>query len=276
MEDFNGIRVAALESRMAKEMERLIRRFGGIPLVAPSMQEVPLDHHPEVEKFGQQLLKGQIHSLLLLTGVGTRTMLQILENQLGMQDIKKAFNSISLIVRGPKPAAVLKEKGLSPTLSVPEPNTWRDILQTLDNHQPVYGTCIAVQEYGVSNPDLLEGLRERGATVISVPIYRWSLPDDTGPLKNLLSEIVKGHVQVLLVTNAVQIDHAFKILEETRQTDQFRQVIQTKVIASIGPTASERIRSYGLHVDLEPTHPKMGILVKETSERASALIQSKL
>lgn len=274
-EHFNGLRVGAFESRMANQMESLIRRYGGMPLVAPSMQEIPLDHHPEVETFGQQLIAGQIHSLLLLTGVGTRTMLQILEHQLGQEDLNKALNRISVIVRGPKPAAALREQGLVPTLTVPEPNTWKDILSSLDEHQSIAGQRMAVQEYGVSNSDLLEGLRERGATVISVPIYRWSLPEDTGPLRNLLSEIVKGQVQVLLITNAVQLDHAFEILQKNGQKDQFLEACQKMIMASIGPTASERIRSYGLQVNLEPSHPKMGILVKETSEQTAALLQTK-
>ena len=266
---FQGLRVAALESRKAKEMESLIRHYGGTPLVAPSMQEVPLNHHPEVEEFGRQLLAGRIQSLLLLTGVGTRTLLHILERQFTIEDLKHALNKISLIVRGPKSAAALREKGLTPTLTVPEPNTWREILETLDTQQPIAGTCIAVQEYGVTNPDLLEGLRKRGATVLTVPIYRWSLPEETEPLRNLLREIVNGRIHVLLITNAVQLDHAVQILEETGHTTQFVQACKKMMIASIGPTASERIRSHGIQVDFEPTHPKMGLLVKEASERVS-------
>ena len=253
-------------------MESLINRYGGVPLVAPSMEEISLDHHPEVENFGEQLLAGQIHSLVLLTGVGTRTMLQILESRINHQDLQNALKKITLIVRGPKPAAALKEKGLTPTVTVPEPNTWKDILLALDEQLSIAGQRIAVQEYGVSNPELLAGLRERGASVMSVPIYRWALPKDTGPLKGLLTEIISGHVQILLITNAVQIDHAFKILEETGQKDQFLQACQKMMIASIGPTASERINSHGLQVHLEPSHPKMGVLVKETSEQASNFV----
>ena len=52
---FQGLRVGALESRMAPEMERLITRHGGIPMVAPSMQEVPLSEHPQALAFGDTL-----------------------------------------------------------------------------------------------------------------------------------------------------------------------------------------------------------------------------
>jgi uroporphyrinogen-III synthase len=132
-----------------------------------------------------------------------------------------------------------------------------------------------VQEYGVSNQDFLDALRQRGAHVTRVPVYRWALPEDTRPLKNVLQEMLAGHVQVLLVTNAVQIDHVMQLLEQEGKVEPFKEACSKMVLASIGPTASERLRHYGLPVDLVPSHPKMGILVKETSEQVHSILISK-
>ncbi|MGH7208171.1 MAG: uroporphyrinogen-III synthase, partial [Nitrospiraceae bacterium] len=78
---FNGLRVAAFESRMADEMARLITRYGGQPLVAPSMRVIPLQDNTEVLSFGEQLLARQFDMVILLTGVGTRTMVQVLQTR---------------------------------------------------------------------------------------------------------------------------------------------------------------------------------------------------
>jgi uroporphyrinogen-III synthase len=182
---------------------------------------------------------------------------------------------ITLVARGPKPVAALKELGLTPDVSVPEPNTWRDILQALDARTKLAGLRLAVQEYGVSNRDLLEALRQRGAQVSRVPVYRWALPEDTGPLRTVLNEILAGQVEVALITNAVQVDHVMQLLEADRQTDRLRQALRRMVIGSIGPTASERLRTHDWPVDLEPSHPKMGVLVKETAAQATAILQRK-
>ena len=40
--DLQGLRVVSFESRRAKEMAELIRRYGGKPILAPSMREIPL------------------------------------------------------------------------------------------------------------------------------------------------------------------------------------------------------------------------------------------
>jgi uroporphyrinogen-III synthase len=156
---------------------------------------------------------------------------------------------------------------------VPEPNTWRDILQALN--VTMAGKKIAVQEYGVTNADLLEALRARGAQVTAVPVYRWALPEDLAPLRGALQAVLAGRVDVLLVTNAVQVDHVLQVLRQEGQEERFRQQLGRMVVASIGPTASERLRGHGLPVDLEPSHPKMGLLVKETSERAQGLLRRK-
>lgn len=272
---FNGLRVAAFESRMAEEMSRLIERYGGQPLVAPSMQEIPLQDNREVLEFGRTLFAGDIDMVILLTGVGTKAMIEVLLTRDDVDRIKSALARTTLVVRGPKPKAVLREFGLTPTIEVPEPNTWRDILQTLDRANPANGLRIAVQEYGVTNTDLLEALRGRGAQVTRVPVYRWTLPDDLTPLQRVLDAILEGGVDVLLITNAVQVDHALQVLAHTSRQDRFRQALSRLMVASIGPTATERLRSYGFPVDLEPSHPKMGILVKESAERAIEILQNK-
>lgn len=272
---FNGLRVAAFESRMAAEMTRLITRYGGHPLVAPSMREIPLEDNQEVFRFGEQLLAGQFDMVILLTGVGTRTMVEALKTRQPLDSIKAALGRVCLVARGPKPIAALKELSLTPEIAVPEPNTWRDILQALDDRKPVAGLRIAVQEYGVSNADLLEALRQRGASVTRVPVYRWALPEDTAPLRQVVDAILSGQVDVVLVTNAVQVDHVMQMLTEDNQTEQFRKVMRRIVVASVGPTATEHLRSYDLPVDLEPSHPKMGILVKEASEQAHVTLAKK-
>ncbi len=134
---------------------------------------------------------------------------------------------------------------------------------------------MAVQEYGLPNRDLVEALKQRGATVVSVPVYRWALPENTAPLKQAIRQILGGQVQLMLVTNAAQIDHVMLVVEQEGKTEEFKTICRELVIASIGPTASERIRSHGLPVDFEPSHGKMGILVKETSEQALSLIEKK-
>src|SRR6266852_5615013 len=272
---FAGLRVAAFESRMAEQMTQLIERHGGRPLVAPSMREVPLEENSDVLRFGERLLAGEF-DMVILTGVGTRFMLKVLDSRWPRVQTLAALGKTITVVRGPKPLAVLRENNLQPTISVPEPNTWRDLIKALDDlGRSLKGMSVAVQEYGVPNVELLKAIEARGAIVTRVPVYQWRLPEDTGPLTDAVRAILCGEVDVVLFTNAVQVDHVMQMAERLDSADRLRQVLEKVVVSVVGPIVAERLRSHELPVDFEPSHPKMGILVKETSERAAELLLRK-
>ena len=272
---FNGLTVAAFESRMEAEITRLIERHGGNPRVAPALREIPLDDNSAALKFGVKLTTERVDLLILLTGIGTTALFDLLKARYPWSSIVAALKQTAIIARGPKPVAALKTLGLQPTLTVPEPNTWVDLISTLDEYRPVKGLRVAVQEYGASNPDLLNALKQRGAEVFQVPIYRWALPEDLGPLRQAVNKIIAGKVSVLLITNAAQVDHVIQVLEKDGTVEPFRTALKKMVVASIGPTASERLHHHDWPIDLEPSHPKMGVLIKETGEQAHVLLHQK-
>ena len=273
---FGGLRVVAFESRMAEQMAQLIERHGGRPLVAPSMREVPLEQNTDALRFGERLMAGEFALVVLLTGVGARFMLKVLDTRWPREQTLAALGKTLLVVRGPKPHAVLREVGLQPALIVPEPNTWRDLVKALDDlGQPLKGVHVAVQEYGVSNPELLEAIRARGATVTPVPVYQWMLPEDTGPLARAVRTLAQGDADVVLFTNALQVEHMMQVAGKEGVADRLRQALETIVVSAVGPIVAERLRAHRLPVDVEPSHPKMGIQVKETSERAAEILLRK-
>jgi uroporphyrinogen-III synthase len=151
-------------------------------------------------------------------------------------------------------------------------------LRALDENAsayPVRGRRVAVQEYGVSNEEFLTGLAERGAKVTSVPVYEWALPADTGPLRSAIAAIARNEIDVILFTTATQADHLLQIAAEMKVEDALRRALPRMLVASIGPTTSERLREYGIVPDLEPSHPKMGYLVSETAQHSAQILQQK-
>ena len=272
---FNGMTIASFESRMATEIARLIERYGGRPLVAPVLQEIQQEDNSAVHEFGDRLMAGRVDLLILMTGIGATTLFELLKTSYPWETIVAALKDVAIAARGPKPVAALRAIGLQATLTVPEPNTWHDIIRTLDEHRSVKGLRVAVQEYGVSNPELVQALEQRGAEVFPVPIYRWALPEDLGPIRHALDEIIARRVQVILITNAAQVDHVMKVLEQDGKVEPFRAALAKTVVASIGPTASERLHHHHWPIDFEPSHSKMGVLIKELSEKVLTLSHQK-
>lgn len=273
-----GLRVLSLESRRAAEMAKLIANYGGQPMVAPSMQEVPLESNKEALAFGRALVNGAFDVVVFLTGVGARALMRVLENEFTREAIVGALTHVAVIVRGPKPAAALKELGVPVMLSVPEPHTWRELLTVLDaraDSLAVRGQRVAVQEYGAPNPELLAGLSERGAVVTRVPVYDWALPDDVGPLRNAVQAVARGEIDMALFTTSLQVMHLLRIASEMQVEEAVRAAFERIAVGSIGPMTSETLREQGIAVDFEPAHSKMGLLVGEAAQRARELVELK-
>ncbi|HXY50301.1 MAG TPA: uroporphyrinogen-III synthase [Terriglobales bacterium] len=277
-EGFRGLRVLALESRRAREMAQLIEKHGGHPFVAPATQEVATDSSAEALNFTSDLLEGRFSAVIFLTGVGTRILAQHAQRVCPREQFVAALSGTLVVARGPKPAAALRELGVPVTLTVPEPNTWREILQTLDQNRdlvPLRNRRVAVQEYGVSSSDLLHGLSERGAEVVAVRVYQWALPDDVAPLEAAVQALLRHEIDVVLFTASVQFQHLLQIADRTNLRPEVIAALAQTLVGSIGPVTSSELRRHGIAVDVEPIHPKMGFLVKEIAERIPELLLRK-
>ena len=242
------------------EIAELIRRQGGEPFVAPSMREVPLDDNSEVFVFADRLFAGVFDMVILLTGVGTRQLNRLLSSRYGGAAFADGLRSVTVVARGPKPAAVLREMGLVPALIAPEPNTWREVL-TVTEDRPE--RRIAVQEYGRSSPELLDGLRARGAEVMTVRVYEWALPEDREPLREAARRLVAGEFDVVLFTTGVQISHLAHISREDGMEQEVLAALRRTRVCSIGPSTTEVLEEFAIHPAMEPSRPKMGLLVRE-------------
>jgi uroporphyrinogen-III synthase len=282
---FHGLCVLTFESRRAAELASLISSYGGRPLSAPALREVPLESNRAALEFASRLRGAEFDIVIFLTGVGARALVEVTSQVCPRDVLVEALKRTKVVARGPKPLAVLRELQVPVWVAVPEPNTWHELLSAIDTalanqerdakRLPLAGSRIAVQEYGVSNVDLLEGLRARGAEVTPVPVYKWALPEDVEPLRRGAAGISRGEVDVVLWTTSVQVVHFMQIVQEMGLESQVRAALACMVMASIGPTTTQELRHHGLMTDLEASHPKMGFLVREAAERSPGLVRAK-
>lgn len=271
--NLSDLRLVTFESRRAKEIADMIRRHGGEAVGAPALREIPLSENEPALEFARRLRDGQIDVVIFLTGVGTRFLSEAIAAVMSKDAFAQALVALTTVARGPKPISALRELGVTPTISVPEPNTWRELLAALDERLQLNGKRVAVQEYGEENPELLAGLARRAASVLRVPVYRWSLPEDVQPLLDAIEQIIAGRIDIALFTTATQVEHLFQVAGA--QSAALQAAFNRVVVASIGPFCSGALRRHGIQVDLEPEHPKMGYLISTVAERGRALIEAK-
>jgi uroporphyrinogen-III synthase len=274
---FEGLRVLSLESRRAVEVAKLIRTYGGEPLVVPAMREVPLQSNRQALAFADDLLAGKVDLVIFLTGVGVRALLDIVQTKHDREQFLSALRAVKVVARGPKPVAALRDLRVPVVATAAEPSTWREMMTTLNSEfgDSLQTMRVAVQEYGASNPELLAELTERCAEVTKVPVYQWALPDDLGPLREAVQRVGGGGVDVVLFMTAVQVIHLFQVAEEMGLRDELSAGLRSLVVVSIGPTTSEELAHYGITPDFEPSRPKMGFLINEAAQYSGKILKQK-
>ena len=274
---FDGLRVLSLESRRAREVEKLIRTYNGEPVVVPAMREVSLESNVACLDFGRDLLAGRFDLVLFLTGVGVRNVMNILETKFDREAILTALRNVQIACRGVKPLAALRELDIPVAAVSPEPSTWREVVSVLDSTfgEQLSKMRLAVQEYGASNPELLSELVERCASVSKVPVYQWGLPFDLGPLREAVQSLIDGTIDVALFMTAVQVIHLFQVADDMGLADTLRESLNSSVVVSVGPATTEELVHYGVRPDFEPSRPRMGFLVNEAAQYARKLLAAK-
>ena len=268
-----GLRVLSLESRRAAEMAKLIAHYGGQAIVAPSMQEVPLESNSEALDFARTLVQGGFDMVIFLTGVGTRALTRLAETVYSREQWVAALRQVTVVARGPKPVAALTELGVPVSVAAPEPNTWREVLRSAGRTIGFVSFARAADcRSGIwrLKSGVACGTCGAGRFVTRVPIYEWALPDDTGPLRAAVQAVVRGEVDVALFTTSVQVIHLLRIAREMESEEALLRSFARIVVGSIGPVTSEALREHGLPVDFEPEHPRMGFLVNEAALAATA------
>jgi uroporphyrinogen-III synthase len=252
-------------------MRSLIERLGGCAVMAPAMQEVPIEESLVAVEAIQDVISGAVSHLVLLTGAGTEAMFKVAASQGLEESLLQAMGRLPLLVRGPKPAAVLSRHGLKFAVKAPSPNTWRELLSAIDEAEiDLSGQIVAVQEYGIPNPELCGGLTARGASVVPIPVYRWALPDDVEPLRQSIRRTIDGQIDVLLFTSAQQVRHVVQIADQMNRRDDWLRSARRTVVGSIGPTCSQTLHEEGLVASFEASPPKMGPLVRAAIQHSSS------
>jgi uroporphyrinogen-III synthase len=275
--NFNGIRVLSLESRRAVEASKLIRTYGGEPLVAPAMREIPMNSDGPVIEFAEALIAGAFDLVIFTTGVGVRSLIKTVSEHMDRENFLAALRKIKVAARGPKSSSALREFNIPVTVLSPEPFTWRALVQAMEEKfgNGLTGMNIAVQEYGTSNPELLTALAEKSVSITRVMVYQWAMPEDLQPLQEAVIALAHGHVDVVLFMNAGQVAHLFLMAERLGYTEALYEGFRSTVIGSIGPSTTEGLSMYRLNPDFEPSQSKMGFLIKEISEKAEELLNQK-
>jgi uroporphyrinogen-III synthase len=252
--------VAILESRMGEQLAGLVAGRGGVPFHAPALAELPDLDHQAIGALVLSLDKRPAKLAIFQTGVGTKALFAATDALSLTDNFLVSLKNMLVAARGPKPAGALRQRGVHIDYNAADPFTTHEMLDELSGLR-LEGERVIVQRYGSANRELDAALAARGAEVIEIPTYRWSLPQDTAPLEALVGRLERGEMHAVVFTNAEQARNLFLISKKLNKSDAMRAALNRTLVASIGPVASAALREAGVKVGLEASPPKMGALL---------------
>ena len=262
-DSLNGKTVAYVEARMRSEMGSLIQRNGGVPYSAPVLQEIYLKDSPDVRRLVQDVCSGAVNVMVLLTGVGTRALIETAAAMGRQEEFLGALDRLIVIARSPKPARVLRQHKIHIDVMPPEPYTSEDLLNAVADID-LEDRELAVQAYGSPNGFLTQGLSDLGANVREVTLYTWGLPEDLAPVFRLFEDLEQGAVDAVAFTSQPQPGNLIAIAAQAGAEQSLLRNLNGPgvVVGSVGPVCTRGLRRAGINVDVEPDHPHMGNLVQ--------------
>ncbi|MCC7078046.1 MAG: uroporphyrinogen-III synthase [Acidimicrobiia bacterium] len=270
---FGGARIGITAARKAEEQARMVADLGGVPIVGPTLQTVPLADDPEVRSAVQDVVSEPPDVAVLITGVGTRGLVQA-ATSLGMREaVLASLEGARRFARGPKARAALRELGLDVEWAPPS-ETSAELLAHLRT-VVTPGSRVMVQAHGEPMPAFRDALAARGATVVEVPVYRWRPPTDPTPARTLVREVVAARVDAVSFTSAPSVRGLFAIAGTFGAEGDLRRHLRTCILASVGDVTTEALVEAGVDADFVPSRPRMGVMYRELAGRWSELVTSR-
>jgi uroporphyrinogen-III synthase len=261
-----GYTVAVTAARRREELGALLERRGARVVYAPAIRIVPLADDDDLVAATRAVLAAPVDLVIATTGVGFRGWLEAADAW--DLPLVEHLRSARVMARGPKARGAIRGGGLVDAWS-PESESSAEVLSHLLSgaEGPLEGRRIAVQLHGDPLSDLVAALRDRGAEVLTGPVYRWVLPDDVAPVRRLVESTVAGGIDAIAFTSAPAAASLLSVADELGRRADLVAALQARVLAiAVGPVTAGPLEAAGVPTR-QPGRARLGALAREVVAR---------
>lgn len=264
----DGFVVGITADRRWEEQAELLARRGATVVHGPTITTLYLASDEKLRQATLALIDDPPDYLVATTGIGVRAWLDAAATWGLGETLVGALSGARIVARGPKASAALQIGGLS--VWQRSPTEQMEALIGLLLAEPLAGKRVAVQEYGMDSPHVAETLEAAGATVISVPVYRWRVPEDPSLARRLVQAACQGQIDAITFTSAPAVHNLFAIADDQSDGDELRAALNGSVTAAcVGPVCADGAREEGIENPLAPEVGRLGLLVRALGEHLS-------
>jgi uroporphyrinogen-III synthase len=254
------------------ELSALLERYGARVVLAAALRVVPTADVGKIKAATVAVVDHPPDVVVATTGIGLRGWLEAADGWgLGVA-LRARLGAARLIARGPTARRAVRAAGLVEAWA-PEAESGDEVLDYLLDER-LSGRRVAVQLPGEPQPEFAAALRDAGAIVIEIPMYRWAPPVDPAPLRRLVDLIGSRLVDAVTFTSAPAAASLLHVAGA--DAADVLEALRTDVVAAcVGPLSAAPLRRLDVPVVI-PARPRLralvGILVDELPKRAPTLL----
>jgi uroporphyrinogen-III synthase len=261
-----GYTVAITAERRKEELGALLDRRGARVIYAPAIRIVPLADDADLAAVTREVLARPVGVVVATTAVGFRGWLEAAAAW-GLPLVEH-LRPARVLARGPKARGAVRGSGLVDAWS-PESESSEEVLAHLLSgaEGSLEGRRIAVQLHGDPLAGFVAALRERGAEVVTVPVYRWELPEDLAPVHRLIAAVVDGQIDAVTFTSAPAASGLLAVAERLGQRAPLVAALRDRVLAvAVGPVTAAPLEAAGVPTR-QPERARLAALAREVVAR---------
>jgi uroporphyrinogen-III synthase len=263
-----GFTVAVTAARRREELTALLVRRGARVVEAPAIRIIATSDDEELLAATRACITQHPDVVVATTGIGFRGWMEAADGWGLRQQLREEFRHSELLVRGPKAKGAVRAAGLAEAWS-PDSEATDEVLARL-LAEGVRGRRVAVQLHGEPLPEFTGALREAGADVLEVPVYRWVPAEDLAPLRRLVAQTAAAGVDCVTFTSAPAVASMLSAAEQDGRRDELVAALSGPVLAAcVGPVTAAPLERLGVPT-VQPERSRLGALVRTVVEQLPA------
>ncbi|WP_327091884.1 uroporphyrinogen-III synthase [Nonomuraea sp. NBC_01738] len=256
----SGFTVGVTATRRREELRALLERRGARVISAPAIRLVPLAEDTDLLAATRRSLQSPIDDVVITTGVGFRGWMAAAEGWGLSGDLAEHLARARLLTRGPKARGAVRAAGLNDHWT-PASEACAEVKDYLLD-QDLNGRRIAVQLHGEPLDGFVASLREAGAEVIEIPVYRWQPYRDPSPLRRLVTQTIAGALDAVAFTSAPAVHAMLGSARADGVEEALLAAFAARTVAAcVGPVTAEPLISRGVPT-LQPERSRLGALAR--------------
>lgn len=254
-----GFTVAITASRRHDELKTAFEKLGAKVVVGSSIEILPLDNDGELKAVSEECISTRLDYVVATTGIGFRAWMEAADAWGIGESLRNAISNASILARGPKARGAIRASGLT-DVWMPSSESSSEVVDYL-LERDLKDKTVVIQQHSEPLRYVEEALKAAGASVISVPVYRWVLSGDLSDVRRVLEQTISGQIDCVTFTSAAAVFGFLKVAKMEKCEESLIEVLRAGVsVVCVGPICSAPLRRLDVPVSFPP-RARFGALV---------------